>query len=94
LYAEHCAGCHDPAGMGHGEAGLALYPSPALLAQLVRMPGGADEYLLWAIAEGGGAFASQMPAFADRLSREQIWQIIAYMRAGFPSAAAAGAGQD
>ncbi len=92
LYAEHCAGCHDPAGMGHGEAGLALYPSPALLAQLVRMPGGADEYLLWAIAEGGGAFASQMPAFADRLSREQIWQIIAYMRAGFPSAA--GAGQD
>jgi len=87
LYAEHCAACHDPARTGHGAAGLALYPSPALLAQLVRTPAGVDEYLLWAISEGGAAFGSRMPAFADRLSREQIWQIITWMRAGFPSVA-------
>ena len=91
LYAEHCAGCHDPAGTGHGEAGLALYPSPALLANLVRTPAGVDEYLLWAISEGGGPFDSRMPAFEDRLTREQIWQIITYMRAGFP---AGGTGRD
>ena len=89
LYAEHCAACHDPAGTGHGAAGLALYPSPALLAQLVRTPAGVDEYLLWAISEGGAAFGSRMPAFADRLTREQIWQIITWMRAGFPSVAEA-----
>jgi mono/diheme cytochrome c family protein len=85
LYAEHCAGCHDPSGTGHGTAGLALYPSPALLAELVRRPAGVDEYLLWAITEGGSAFGSRMPAFEDRLTREQIWQVIIYMRAGFPA---------
>jgi mono/diheme cytochrome c family protein len=90
LYAEHCAGCHDPSGTGHGEAGLALYPSPALLANLVRTPAGIDEYLLWAIAEGGAPFDSRMPAFEERLTREQIWQIITYMRAGFPAAAETG----
>ena len=84
LYRERCAGCHDPSGMGHGDAGLALYPSPALLADLIRMPQAVDEYLLWAISEGGAPFGTQMPAFKDTLSQEQIWQIITYMRAGFP----------
>jgi len=26
-----------------------------------------------------------MPAFKNQLSQEQIWQIIAYLRAGFPA---------
>ena len=90
LYVERCAGCHDPSGMGHGDAGLALYPSPALLADLIRMPQAVDEYLLWAIAEGGAPFGTGMPAFKDALSQEQIWQIIAYMRAGFPTPGASG----
>ena len=34
--------------------------------------------------EGGDPFGTEMPAFKDRLTEEQIWQIIAYMRAGFP----------
>jgi mono/diheme cytochrome c family protein len=85
LYAENCASCHDASGMGHGDAGLALYPSPALLADLRRMPWAVDEYLLWAISEGGAPFATAMPAFMDTLTREQIWQIITYMRAGFPA---------
>ena len=47
----------------------------------------ADEYLLWAISEGGAPFGTDMPAFKDALSRDEIWQIIAYMRAGFPKVA-------
>ena len=90
LYLERCAGCHDPSGTGHGDAGLALYPSPALLADLIRMPQAVDEYLLWAISEGGAPFGTQMPAFKDALSEEQMWQIIAYMRAGFPAPGAGG----
>jgi mono/diheme cytochrome c family protein len=86
IYAEECATCHDPSGTGHGDAGLALYPSPALLAELIRMPQAADEYLLWAISEGGEPFGTQMPAFKEVLSAEQIWQVITYMRAGFPAA--------
>jgi mono/diheme cytochrome c family protein len=85
LYAQNCASCHDASGLGHGEAGLALYPSPALLAHLIRMPDAVDEYLLWAISEGGKPFGTNMPAFKDALTEEQIWQIITYMRAGFPA---------
>jgi mono/diheme cytochrome c family protein len=76
--------------MGHGEAGLALYPSPALLADLIRMPRAVDEYLLWTISEGGEPFATAMPAFKDKLTREQIWQIVTFMRAGFPASAETG----
>jgi mono/diheme cytochrome c family protein len=90
LYAETCARCHDPAGTGHGDAGLALYPSPALLAHLLRMPQAVDEYLLWAISEGGEPFGTAMPTFKDTLAEEQIWQIITYMRAGFPAVGATG----
>jgi mono/diheme cytochrome c family protein len=85
LYAQNCASCHDASGLGHGEAGLALYPSPALLAHLIRMPDAVDEYLLWAISDGGTSFGTKMPAFKDALTEEQIWQIITYMRAGFPA---------
>ena len=90
LYAEKCATCHDASGMGHGDAGLALYPSPALLAHLLRMPQAADEYLLWAISEGGEPFGTAMPTFKDTLAEEQIWQIITYMRAGFPAVSETG----
>jgi mono/diheme cytochrome c family protein len=76
--------------MGPGDAGLALYPSPALLAELRRMPWAVDEYLLWAISGGGAPFATEMPAFMDTLTREQIWQIITYMRAGFPAVSETG----
>jgi mono/diheme cytochrome c family protein len=90
LYMARCAGCHDASGMGHGDAGLALYPSPALLADLVRMPQAVDEYLVWAISEGGAPFRTKMPAFKNGLTRDRMWQIIAFMRAGFPDGRAAG----
>ena len=32
----------------------------------------ADPYLYWTIAEGGAAFESEMPAFKQSLSREDI----------------------
>ncbi|MEM7212939.1 MAG: cytochrome c [Pseudomonadota bacterium] len=85
LYVEHCTNCHDPIGTGRGDDGNALYPSPALLAELVRMPQGIDSYLMWAISEGGTPFSTQMPAFKDTLSEPEIWQIVTFMRAGFPA---------
>ncbi len=84
LYAKHCASCHDRSGGGRGEAGLSLYPPPALLIHLTRLPSRVDEYLLWSIADGGELFGSDMPAFKDTLEQEQIWQVVTYMRAGFP----------
>ena len=84
LYAAHCRDCHGNDGMGDGDKGLALNPSPALLAFIIQTPVAADEYLVWSISEGGALFGTGMPAFKDRLTAAQIWKIIAYMRAGFP----------
>ena len=75
---------HGKRGLGDGDAPRSLLPSPALLAFMIQRPIAVDEYLLWSIAEGGKQFETEMPAFKDTLNREDIWKIIAYMRAGFP----------
>lgn len=85
LYKSHCATCHGPTGLGDGEAARDLTPTPALLAYLIDRPRSVDEYLLWSISEGGQQFDTEMPAFKDVLSEPQIWQIVVYMRAGFPT---------
>lgn len=86
LYTNNCAACHGQRGMGDGEAGKALNPSPALLAYMIRMPMAVDGYFMWSIAEGGKRFGTDMPAFKDTLKTDEIWKIITYMRAGFPPA--------
>lgn len=87
LYAKHCVQCHGGDGTGGGEGSLALSPSPALLAYMIQRPVAVDEYLLWSIADGGKQFGSEMPAYKDQLTRDEIWQIVAYMRAGFTTKA-------
>jgi mono/diheme cytochrome c family protein len=86
LYAQHCARCHGSDGTGGGEGSKALAPSPALLVYMIQRPIAVDEYLLWTISDGGKQFDTEMPAFKDSLRREDIWHVIAYMRAGFPAA--------
>ena len=85
LYAAHCKMCHGETGLGNGELAPDLTPSPALLAYLIQQPIAEDQYLLWSISEGGKRFDTAMPAFKTVLTEEQIWQIIAYLRAGFPA---------
>jgi mono/diheme cytochrome c family protein len=85
LYASHCKTCHGETGLGNGGLAQALSPSPALLAYLIQQPIAIDQYLLWSISEGGKQFGTAMPAFKDVLTEQQIWQIVAYLRAGFPA---------
>lgn len=84
LYQENCAACHGMHGLGGGDEALGMAPSPALLAHMIQRPGAADEYLMWTISEGGKAFGTAMPSFKENLSRDEIWDVISYMRAGFP----------
>ncbi len=84
LYLHNCAACHGPDGLGDGDVGQSLSPSPAVLAYMITRPIAVDRYLMWSISDGGEQFGSEMPAFKDQLSEEEIWTIIAYMRAGFP----------
>lgn len=85
LYLAKCAKCHGDTGLGNGELAYSLNPSPALLAYLVQQPIAIDQYLLWTISEGGGQFGTAMPSFKTELTQDQIWQIVAYLRAGFPT---------
>jgi mono/diheme cytochrome c family protein len=84
LYAVHCRQCHGRLGLGNGDLSQALKPSPAMLAYLVGQSFAIDQYLLWSIAEGGKPFGTSMPAFKDQLSEEQIFAIVAYLRASLP----------
>jgi mono/diheme cytochrome c family protein len=84
LYQAHCQKCHGVMGLGNGDLAYSLKPSPALLAYMVQQPVAVDQYLLWSIAEGGKQFGTAMPAFKNQLSYEQIFEIVAYLRAGFP----------
>jgi len=85
LFDSHCAACHGWTGKGSGPEAFALVPAPADLEWLARAPKKPSEpYLYWTIAEGGRQFDSDMPAFKDRLSKQDIWAVIAYVRAGLP----------
>ncbi len=84
LYVTHCAECHGTDGLGDDVAAQSLSPSPALLRHMIEHPVSVDQYLLWSISEGGVDFETDMPAFKNKLNREQIWKIIGYLRAGFP----------
>jgi len=86
LYRDNCRDCHGADGLGDGDAALDLTPSPALLARMIDVQGTVDEYLLWTISEGGAQFGTAMPAFKATLTELQIWQVVGYMRAGFPPA--------
>ena len=51
----------------------------------MQQPIAIDQYLLWTISEGGQQFGTAMPSFKTELTQDQIWQIVAYLRAGFPT---------
>lgn len=85
LFDAHCAACHGSTGHGSGPEAFALVPAPADLEWLARTPKKPSEsYMYWTIAEGGRQFESDMPAFKGKLSKKDIWAVIAYVRAGLP----------
>jgi mono/diheme cytochrome c family protein len=85
IFDRQCSSCHGWSGRGTGPEGFFLVPAPADLAWLSQTPRDkADPYIYWSIAEGGGAFDSEMPAYKHNLSVEDIWSVTAYLRAGMP----------
>lgn len=80
LYQANCASCHGSEGAGDGPAAQGLSPPPANLRWTLRRPIASDGYLMWAISEGGAQLGTDMPAFAEALSRPERWRIIRYLR--------------
>lgn len=85
LYVKNCAGCHGETGHGDGPAAHGLEPPPADLAWLSRMPMSQwDAFMYWTVAEGGSTYGTAMPAFKSRLSKDDIWAVVAYIQARLP----------
>lgn len=79
IYKADCQVCHGETGMGEGPAGAALDPRPAQIAHTTQML--ADDLVFYRISEGGVAFQTAMPAWKGVLTDDQIWDVIAYIRA-------------
>ena len=87
VFDRSCASCHGWSGEGTGPDAFALVPAPADLEWLARTPENRTEpYIYWSVAEGGGSFGSEMPAFKGTLPTKDIWAVTAYIRAGMPNA--------
>jgi putative copper resistance protein D len=76
LFAQHCVVCHGPRGGGDGPAAATLNPRPPdLRAHHVALHTAGD--LFWWIGHG----LRQMPAFGDRLSPDERWDLVNFLRA-------------
>jgi copper transport protein len=78
LYVENCLLCHGPAGKGDGPVGLTLHPRPADLAVHAVLGVHPDGQLYEWITHGYPN--SAMPAFAERLSDTDRWNLVNYIR--------------
>jgi mono/diheme cytochrome c family protein/Tol biopolymer transport system component len=85
LYLTNCVPCHGPTGKGDGPSAAGLNPRPADFSQHM-VPGKHTDgqVFLWI---KNGYPNSAMPAWGQRLTDEQIWQLVGYLRTYGQSAA-------
>jgi Tol biopolymer transport system component/mono/diheme cytochrome c family protein len=78
LYLTNCVPCHGPTGKGDGPSAAGLNPRPADFSQHM-VPGKHTDgqVFLWI---KNGYPNSAMPAWGLRLTDEQIWQLVGYLR--------------
>jgi cytochrome c oxidase assembly protein subunit 15 len=89
LYRARCAVCHGADGRGDGPAAAALRPPPADLR--VHMAAGHTDAQLFNWVSNGVP-GTAMPAWKDKLSEEDRWNAINYIRSFAPQAAQADPG--
>jgi putative copper resistance protein D len=77
LYQEHCAVCHGVAGYGDGPVSSTLNPRPADLTAKHTTDHTVGDLFWWL---SYGMKGSAMPGFHDRLSEEERWDLINFLR--------------
>jgi mono/diheme cytochrome c family protein len=75
-YVEHCQNCHGEKGDGKGEKAAELSVAPMDFTNTRQMDELADGQLFEEITKG----QSPMPAFDDKLSEQERWQLVDYVR--------------
>lgn len=76
VYERQCVFCHGKTGRGDGFAAKDMNPAPGDWTDAKRMGAQTDGELFWKIAEG----RKPMPSFGARLTEEERWQVIRYLR--------------
>jgi putative copper resistance protein D len=84
LYTQHCVVCHGPYGRGDGPAAASLPIMPADLAAHASSHRVGE--IFWWIAHG--IPGTPMPGFTPRLSNEEIWDLVQFLRTQSGAAAA------
>jgi DMSO reductase family type II enzyme heme b subunit len=86
IYIRNCVYCHGDALDGAGHFAHGLNPAPADFAGPNTIAQLSEGYVFWRIAKGAPGLPreatpwnSAMPAWEDRLTEEQIWQVIYYL---------------
>ena len=80
LYQQYCSGCHGPEGRGSKKSGF--MPRPKNLTMKGYTDQLPDEYLFAVISKGGASVnkSEYMPAFEGTLQKEDIEDLIAFIR--------------
>jgi mono/diheme cytochrome c family protein len=85
IYMDRCQNCHGEDGNGKGERAEKLSVAPADFTDAHAMGAQTDGELFWKISEGH----RPMPAFEKKLSEQERWQLVDYIRTFSQSAIAA-----
>ncbi|HEX9091724.1 MAG TPA: c-type cytochrome, partial [Anaerolineales bacterium] len=77
LYQENCITCHGPTGVGNGSGAGELTTLPTDFTQQSFMARKSATSLYQAISTG---LSPDMPAFADKLTEDERWALVSYLR--------------
>jgi mono/diheme cytochrome c family protein len=76
IYLDKCAQCHGDSGKGDGPEGKMYDPAPGNLTDAKHMSTRTDGELFYQITQG----RKPMPGFKKRLTEEQRWQLVLFVR--------------
>ena len=86
IYIRNCMYCHGDNLDGRGHFAKGFNPPPANFQDPGTIAMLQEAYLFWRVAKGGPGLPKEstpwnsvMPAWEDRLTEEQIWQVIMYL---------------
>ena len=77
IYQQSCASCHGERGLGDGPAGAGMRPAPAPIGTAAQMKG-VSPAMMYRITSIGVA-GTPMASFANTLTPEQRWNVVAYV---------------
>ena len=78
VFARSCASCHGRTGMGDGPASKQMNPKPSNLVDAEWTHGATDKEIFAVIRSG--IPKSAMKGFASKMTEQEIWDVINYLR--------------